>query len=540
MRTSGECVRVRLFLFPAVMAVACGGTVTGDGDSSDPGHDGDGDGYSATDGDCDDSDPAVNPGESEVCGDGIDNDCDGQSDGIDYECMTACDRAAADRSSVGCVYFAVDTNPMHSWIPGDFAVAVSNVDSEQPANVVVEVKDAGVWTPVAGGAFTVSPLALQTLPLPHRYIDGSAISAGGAYRITSDLPVIAYQFNPLDGSSSYLSDASLLLPASAYDSYYIVPAWPYGPADNSSDSGHPAHIQIAASQSTDVTVNTPIATVAGTDVPPLVPRVPQSFHLEEGDFLQITVQNFGESLSGTYVQSTAPVAVFSSNDCANVPAMGSACCCEHLEEQIFGLQTWGTTYVASQGPMRNPSEPAIWQIIAQEEGTTVSFSAPPGVTGLPNNLTLAANQEVQLEVRAGGNTAGDFLVEASQPVLVNQYSVGAFYAGSGDVGDPDMVQAIPVEQYLDSYVILVPGTWVNDYLVLVRDTGSPVWIDGAEPVTTWSPVAGNKETARVLVADGVHVLTGATPFGVTVVGYDSYDSYAYPGGLNQQVINPVE
>jgi hypothetical protein len=81
---------------------------------------------------------------------------------------------------------------------------------------------------------------------------------------------------------------------------------------------------------------------------------------------------------------------------------------------------------------------------------------------------------------------------------------------------------------------------VNDYLVLVRDEGSPVWIDGAEPAATWSPVAGGKEVARVLVADGVHVLTGAAPFGVTVVGYDSYDSYAYPGGLNQQVINPVE
>ncbi len=538
MRTSGECVRFRLFLFPAVIAAACGGHVTPEIAAGDV--DDDGDGFTSSDGDCDDSNPAVNPGESEVCGDGVDNNCDGNSDAADYVCMTECERAAVDRSSVGCVYYAVDTNPIHSWIPGDFAVAVSNVDPDRSANAVVEVKEAGVWTPVAGGTFTVGPLALQTLVLPHRYIDGSAISAGGAYRVTSDLPVIAYQFNPLDGSSSYLSDASLLLPASAFDSYYIVPAWPYGPADNSSDSGHPAHVQIVASQATDVTVTTPIATQAGTAVPPLTPRAPQTFHLEEGDFLQLTVQNFGESLSGTYVQASAPVAVFSSNDCANVPATGSACCCEHLEEQIFGLQTWGTTYVASEGPMRTSSEPAIWQIMAQEEGTTVTFSAPAGVAGLPPSVTLGASEEIQLEVRGGGATGGDFLVESSAPILVNQYSVGAFYAGSGDAGDPDMVQAIPVEQYLDSYVILVPGTWINDYLILVRDTGSPVWVDGAEPTAPWEAVAGGKEVARVPVADGVHVLTGANPFGVTVIGYDSYDSYAYPGGLNQQVINPVE
>ncbi len=41
----------------------------------------DGDGYTGADGDCNDSEPLENPGETEVLGDGLDNDCDGTVDG---------------------------------------------------------------------------------------------------------------------------------------------------------------------------------------------------------------------------------------------------------------------------------------------------------------------------------------------------------------------------------------------------------------------------------------------------------------------------
>ncbi len=36
--------------------------------------------------DCNDTNPAVNPGETEVCGNGIDDDCDGKADGLDSDC----------------------------------------------------------------------------------------------------------------------------------------------------------------------------------------------------------------------------------------------------------------------------------------------------------------------------------------------------------------------------------------------------------------------------------------------------------------------
>ena len=41
-------------------------------------YDNDGDGYGAEDGDCDDEDASVYPGATEVEGDGVDSDCDGE------------------------------------------------------------------------------------------------------------------------------------------------------------------------------------------------------------------------------------------------------------------------------------------------------------------------------------------------------------------------------------------------------------------------------------------------------------------------------
>ena len=60
------------------------------------------------------------------------------------------------------------------------------------------------------------------------------------------------------------------------------------------------------------------------------------------------------------------------------------------------------------------------------------------------------------------------------------------------------------------------------------------------PDSEFLPVASsNYEVARVPISDGVHLLNGYNdPFGVIIVGYDQWDSYAYLGGSGTGVINP--
>ena len=51
-----------------------------------PALDGDGDGYTEDQGDCDDTNQWVNPGAAENCANGIDDDCDGATDNQDPDC----------------------------------------------------------------------------------------------------------------------------------------------------------------------------------------------------------------------------------------------------------------------------------------------------------------------------------------------------------------------------------------------------------------------------------------------------------------------
>jgi len=81
---------------------------------------------------------------------------------------------------------------------------------------------------------------LEVFLLGPRWVDGSTDVNGtgethtavtrSAYRVTSDVPIIAYQFNPLENVNVFSNDATLLLPAAALGGgggrTYVVAGWP--------------------------------------------------------------------------------------------------------------------------------------------------------------------------------------------------------------------------------------------------------------------------------------------------------------------------
>jgi hypothetical protein len=452
----------------------------------------------------------------------------------DPEIPTTCDAAETAKTTLGCDFYAVDLGDLG--LNPAMAIAVSNVQTEAVAHVSVQQREGGVWTEWAAQA--IPALDLAQFEPPNTNTVATGVQPAHAHRIVSDVPVAVYQINPINGGSDS-GDASLLYPKHTWDHVNEAIGW-----DNGTAPGMVYLSVVAGMDGTEIDVTAGRDLAGGGSIAPTPAGQSTKVTLDDGDMLTMFAQNANESVTGSRITTdpSTPVAVFSGARCVYVPAGNGAC--DHLEEQLSGLQLWGHRFVAARMPVRVLDDPedTPWHIYASEDGTTVQFSAEPGITGLPpGEVVLDAGELLELWVTGEIDAPGDFLVEADKPIALLNYMKGS-YALPPELdfpGDPAMVQLAPVEQFLPVYVVLVPMGWQNDYLVLTRTTGDPIRLDDVEvPDDQWVSVPGGFEVARVPVEDGVHRLLGDEPFAVEVVGFESTDSYAYLGGAKTELINP--
>lgn len=449
-----------------------------------------------------------------------------------------CVQADAGESSVGCTFYAVDMDSSSDGLP--YAIVTANVQTDIPANVSIQTREGGVWTDTQGPV-AIPPLSLNEFMLPDRHQEGTGIRSAGAYRIVSDVPIVAYQFSPIDGASSFLSDASMLYPVPTLDSINHVISTRF--VSSSPGAGYPYITIVGTVDNTSVQFTATNATTAGGGIQAASAGQTITLSLQDGDIAQIVAANQAQSLTGSRIvtDEAHPVAVLPGHTCINIP--DNVCCCDHLEEQLSGVRQWGQNFIAAHMPVRSAGNPeaTFWQVYASEDDTTISLDYDVALSGLPGaTLNLDAGMVGEFMVTAPAGTEADFGISANKPIGVVGYMVSAEAFGS-NIGDPAMAQFVPVEQFLPRYVVLVPGTWVNDVFVLTRPAGAAITIDGvAVDDGLFTPVgSGVYEVARVPVEDGVHVLDGVDEkFGVVVVGYDQHDSYAYIGGTGTGIINP--
>ncbi len=465
-------------------------------------------------------------------------------------CADRCSGSATGRSYLGCDYWPTVTANSQLDAQFQFGVVLSN---PQTYTVRANITGGGLTQP---RTVTLAPGAVETVTLPwvNELIQFNPLNPGcrgteiggcpgatparsvlrrnGAYHVQANGPIAAYQFNPLNfartgGYFSFTNDASLLLPQGVLTNRYTVSTWPNWQANPTVTAGGFIAIVGVAGESTSVTVRPTAAIAAGNGVQAIPRGGMGTFSLQPGDVVQLLGTGAGD-LSGTTIESSAPVAVFVGHDCTNVPTNRPAC--DHLEEQLFPTETWGRDYFVSALRDRGLSNPSVVRIVSQRDGNQLTFD-PPSVR---QPATLNAGQVLELA------TTANFRVTGTGAFLVAQYMIGqgpAMLGGSG-AGDPAMVFEVPTQQYRTSYDFLVPATYQSNFINIVAPQGAQLTMDDQPVRGSMENVSGYTIYTLPIVAGAHRIRSQGQQFGIKVYGIAQYTSYMYPGGLDLALITP--
>ena len=511
----------------------------------------------------------------------------------DSQCRNLCEVAIEDRSYQGCEFYAADLDNAALGAGRDassqqYAIVVSN-PSPLTTEVVVEVNDAPFGEePIIREVERVSlvPGDLEVFALPRREVDGSSsnqlctfgepgtcpgseicrcagdrppcfcrVSAEAtgqndgthtalssqAYRVRSQFPIIAYQFNPLDNVGVFSNDASLLLPTSAIGTDYTVVGWPQTIADGDCDPEQPACREVDFNTAVDdedlrafltilggperavvdVTFGRRIVKVVGNpaqDIPEMGEGATYSVELGPFDVLNLETDGLNADFTGSVVSSTAPVSVFVGSEASDAPRFDTyttrLCCADHLEDQLFSDDVLGSSFIIARMPPRTRAlndafldpfvdsvaevnEPEWVRVVAVAPGlTTVTTTLPPpddrAELGQGDSIIFRATSDFLMSTTDGKPIA---VLQA----LPSQQALGIpnIYPG----GDPAIIAVPPIEQYRREYVFLTPDAYAFDFLIITADADAQVIFDG-DPVM---------DRCEVGPADGVQRMPGDPP-----------------------------
>jgi hypothetical protein len=104
----------------------------------------------------------------------------------------------------------------------------------------------------------------------------------------------------------------------------------------------------------------------------------------------------------------------------------------------------------------------------------------------------------------------------------------------------------PFEQFQTGYTVSTPasGFRLNFINLIARNSAvGAISLDGTPiPASEFTPIGSSGFSgAQIDASVGSHTLTGdGQPFGAFVYGFDSFDSYGYPGGLSLAPIASVQ
>jgi hypothetical protein len=518
-------------------------------------------------------------------------------------CVAACDAAVANKTSIGCEYFAHVPHARYrlcsafivanSWnapvrVTGDVAgttidltkytylpsgtgtslkmTPVGQGGSIPPGQVgIVFLRDGEPYDNLGNhfdgrcgyGVVTAESDAAATGFTDPAYVGQMYYTAdtAQAMHVTTSAPVVAYDIVPFGGGRTAITSSTLLLPTSTWGNNYVV-------AEPLFD-GNSVTV-IASVDNTTVTVK-PSGFVTGS--PSGTPKgaqggTPMTFSMHAGQVL--TLFSIA-SLSGSIVGADKPVGVWSESDCIMAfDRSGAGGACDASHTQLPPVSALGSEYVHARYRNRvdGQDEQPPTRITGAVDGTILTWDPQPSGA----QATLDAGESFAVY------SSDPFVVKSQDdkhPFVVSAFMTGGQLFEWGD-GDPEFTGVVPAAQYLNKYVFFTDPTYPETNLVFVRAKGKDgafhdVTLDCAGMLSGWQAVgaSGAYEYVRRDLSrhdfvgqggcdNGAHEAHSDAPFGLTVwgwgtaetgamgtPGFSQWVSYAYPAGASVQSINDV-
>ena len=237
---------------------------------------------------------------------------------------------------------------------------------------------------------------------------------------------------------------------------------------------------------------------------------------------QAVVFNSSTDVSGSYITSSAPIAVFGGAQCANVPSTATAC--DHTLTALPSVDRYTTNaIVPTTFGVENPSSNLV-RVLAATNGTQVFNN---GVLV----ATLNAGQFADFRSGAGA------LITSNNPVLINTYLTGQSEHGSV-AGDPAQSYVPGIAQWLKDYVFSTPvgtqaySTNFLDIAIRASDIGS-LLLNGALVNASNCTALGATifDTCEIAIAAGAGEILANGTFLLLLDGGTAYDSYLTFAGV---------
>ncbi|XP_061170842.1 IgGFc-binding protein-like [Saccostrea echinata] len=314
--------------------------------------------------------------------------------------------------------------------------------------------------------------------------------------------------------AQFSADSSAVIPVHKLGTYHIVVTMP--------PDSRKSQIAVASLENnTEITIRFKMAVNIPLNIDGNIFRDGDIFNLRLNKFETFQVGHTTD-LTGTLVNSSAPIAVFSGDECTKLMSRGA---CDHLVEQVPPFLNLDNVFIV---PSHAEDRTTVIRVTAGKD-TNFTYT----VNSIATDLTLLTGNSHEISIYSNQIC----LIQSEGPILVTSVSVASTTTTNGD---PYMTIVPGIHQFIDYYKVPIPYNYNTNYVSItinssavsnILTNGTSVLQSNIVYESSSNSENGNFTVLTLSVIPGelrIHT-SDHTPFGLLIYGHGRYVGYGFSG-----------